>query len=96
MIVTNSKTSIKRKKTTRKICSTRLKTLSIKLVSVANIVAIVLLFLIGNVDKLQPIAHPWLANFGLGFPIVLAINVLFIIFWVIARPKRVLATFIRT
>lgn len=35
-----------------------------KLVSVANIVAIVLLFLIGNVDKLQPIAHPWLANFG--------------------------------
>ena len=67
----------------------KVKDIVYKLVSVANIVAIILLFLIGNVDKLQPIAHPWLANFGLGFPIVLAINVLFIIFWVIARPKRV-------
>lgn len=67
----------------------KVKDIVYKLVSVANIVAIILLFLIGNVDKLQPIAHPWLANFGLGFPIVLAINVLFTIFWVIARPKRV-------
>lgn len=61
----------------------------LKLVSVANIIAIVLLFLIGNVDKLQPADHPWLANFGLGFPVVLVLNLLFIVVWVILCPKRV-------
>lgn len=56
---------------------------------VANIVAIVALLLIGNVDRLQPAEHPWLSNFGLGFPIVLAINLLFLVFWAVFRFKTI-------
>ena len=56
---------------------------------VANIVAIVALLLVGNVDRLQPAEHPWLSNFGLGFPIVLAINLIFLVLWIVIRPKNI-------
>ena len=47
----------------------------------ANIASVVIMLLVGNVDKLNPVDHPLLASFGLGFPALLLINVGFLIFF---------------
>ncbi len=52
-----------------------------------NILAILLMVAIGNVDRINPVDHPLWANLGLGLPILLVVNVLFLIFWVCVRFK---------
>ena len=67
----------------------KIKSTIYKVVLAANILAIIMLLLVGNVDSLHPVDHPWLANFGLGFPIVLAINLIFLVLWIVIRPKNI-------
>ena len=46
-----------------------------------NIIVILIMLLVGNVDKLDPAEHPMLANLGLGFPILLVFNLAFLLLW---------------
>lgn len=54
-----------------------------------NIIAIVAMWLVGNVDRLNPVEHPMWANLGLGFPVLLAVNLGFLVFWTFTRIRTV-------
>lgn len=56
----------------------------------ANIASIIAMLLIGNVDKLNPVSHPILANLGLGFPLLLFVNFCFLVFFVFVKRLYVL------
>lgn len=52
-----------------------------------NIIVILTMFLVGNVDRLNPVDHPLLANLGLGFPILLVLNLIFLVLWAFVRLR---------
>ncbi|WP_077196865.1 endonuclease/exonuclease/phosphatase family protein [Prevotella ihumii] len=56
---------------------------------VSNGVAIILMFLVGNIDKLSPVEHPLLSNIPLGFPLLLALNLGFLVLWTVVRFRMV-------
>lgn len=55
----------------------------------ANIMAALLLLACGLSAGLNPAEHPRAALFGLGFPILLGLNVGFIFFWLIFKARQV-------
>lgn len=67
----------------------RIKHTAYWLAFVANIIAILAMFLVGNVDRLHPSEHPWLSCLGLIFPVLLVINLLFLLFWVCVRFRTI-------
>lgn len=56
----------------------------------ANVASIVVMLLIGNVDRVSPVSHPLLASLGLVFPALLLINFLFLLFFAFFKWKYVL------
>lgn len=56
----------------------------------ANVASILLMLLIGNADKVDPMVWPKLSNMGLFFPVILAINVFFLVFWALVKVKMVI------
>ena len=55
----------------------------------ANVASIIVMLLIGYSDRLDPEQHPILSCLGLVFPVLLAINLAFLIFWAVVSLKRV-------
>ena len=55
----------------------------------ANVASILLMFLIGHTDRVDPTVWPKLSNMGLLFPIILTINFAFLIFWIFVKPRWV-------
>lgn len=66
----------------------KLKTTVCRVLIVANLLAVILLLLIGNADLLRPEDWPRLCNAGLLMPFVLALNVAFLFLWCVVRPSR--------
>lgn len=52
-----------------------------------NVIVILMMFLVGHVDRLNPVDYPLLANLGLGFPILLVLNLLFLVLWAFVRMR---------
>lgn len=65
-----------------------LKRVTIQMIVGANISTIIVMFIVGFSDYINPATHPLLACMGLAFPIFLAINFLFFIFWLIFYSKK--------
>ena len=53
----------------------------------ANVASIVMMLFIGHADLINPERFPRLSNIGLIFPLFLFINLLFLIFWLIVKPR---------
>lgn len=53
----------------------------------ANVASILLMLLIGHADKVDPTVWSKLSNMGLFFPIILAINVFFLVFWALVKVR---------
>lgn len=66
-----------------------LKSLFVQLFTGANIATILLLWACCLVTYISPAAHPRLALLTLTFPAFLLVNVLFILFWLVFKVKRV-------
>lgn len=66
-----------------------LKSLFVQLFTGANIVTILLLWACCLVTYISPAAHPRLALLTLTFPAFLLVNLLFILFWLVFKVKRV-------
>ncbi len=66
-----------------------LKSLFVQLFTGANIVTILLLWACCLFTYISPAAHPRLALLTLTFPAFLLVNVLFILFWLVFKVKRV-------
>jgi endonuclease/exonuclease/phosphatase family metal-dependent hydrolase len=56
----------------------------------ANIVSVLLMLLSGYSDRLSPVGHEELACAGMAFPIIIAVNLLFVPLWVIFSWRRLI------
>ncbi len=63
----------------------RLKAFTVNVVAGANVVSAILMWLVGYSDRINPTDHPMLACVGLAFPVFLAINVAFLVFWIVVK-----------
>lgn len=68
----------------------KLKSFTLRAVASANIVTVALMLLTGYTDRFNPAEHPYLATSGLLFPIFMAVNLLFIAFWVVFHLRGIL------
>ena len=58
-----------------------------RILLVANVLAIMALLFVGYSDLLQPEAWPRLCNVGLLMPAVIALNLGFLVLWILLRPR---------
>ena len=62
---------------------------TLQVIGGANVASILLMLFVGHADLFSPESFPRLSNIGLIFPIVLAINFAFLIFWIFIKPRWV-------
>lgn len=67
----------------------KLKKVTIQMVAGANIATILLMFLIGFSDRVNPVNFPVLSNIGLSFPVFILINLTFLFFWLLFQRRKV-------
>lgn len=68
----------------------QLKTFTVNMLAGANVVTIIVMLLVGYSCRLDPVAHPVFANFGLAFPALLVVNLGFLVFFLIFRRRMLL------
>ena len=61
----------------------------VQLASGANVATILVMLAVGYSDRFNPASHPLIATLGLTFPLVLAINAAFLVFWAFFKLRRV-------
>lgn len=66
----------------------RLKSFITQLVAGANVVTVVLMVLVGFSDRVNPTEHPLLSTFGMAFPVLLLLNMLFLFFWLLFSWRK--------
>lgn len=71
-----------------------LKKFTIQMIAGANVASIVILWLIGYSDRLNPEDYPMLSNIGLLFPVFLLINFFFLLFWLVFKKRYALIPFL--
>ena len=65
-----------------------------RMIAGANVATIVIMFLVGFSDVLSPEKLGIFTNAGLTFPLFLAINLCFLLFWLLFRPKYATIPFV--
>ena len=65
----------------------KFKKFTLQMIGGANVASIVIMLLIGYSGFINPERFPKLSNIGLIFPLFLVINLAFLIFWLIVKPK---------
>lgn len=68
----------------------QIKDFTVKVVAVANIIAIVIMFLTGFADYVNPERFPLLSTAGLAFPFLMLVNMLFLVFWAVFKLRMVI------
>lgn len=71
----------------------QLKKITRQIVAGANVATILMMLMIGYTGRVNPVDHPFIASFGLAFPIFMSLNLCFLIFWLIFKPKWALIPF---
>lgn len=66
-----------------------LKDFTVRVIAGANIATIIIMFLVGFVDYVDPEKMPLISTLGLGFPFFLVINMGFLVFWTLFRLRMV-------
>lgn len=67
----------------------KLKKLTYRVLLIGNIIVILLMLFVGNIGRLNPVDYPSLANLGLGFPILLVLNLVFLGVWCFCRLRSI-------
>lgn len=67
----------------------QLRSITVNLIAGANVATAIVMWLVGFADYANPIDHPTIANIGLAFPLFLAINLGFLIFWIIFKWRMI-------
>ena len=68
----------------------RIKDFTVKIVAGANIAVVIVMFLVGFADYVNPERYPLLSTAGLAFPFFLIVNLAFLVFWVVFRLRMVI------
>ena len=71
-----------------------IKKFTLQIVAGANVASLLTMLLVGYSDCLNPVDYPILANAGLAFPLLLFVNVCFLVFWVLFKWKGVLLSLV--
>ena len=66
----------------------QLKQFTLNLIAGANVATVLLMLATGYADRLYPPDHPLLSVLGLTFPMFLLLNLLFLLFWIVFKWKR--------
>ena len=64
-----------------------MKDFTIRVVAGANVALIIAMLITGYADRINPTAHPLLANIGLLFPAFLLANIAFLVFWLVVKKR---------
>lgn len=67
----------------------QLKKITVNMVAGANVATVVLMWLVGYSDYVNPVGHPYIASVGLLFPFFLVINLGFLFFWLMFKFKMI-------
>ena len=54
----------------------------------ANVATVIVMLLVGFSDRIHPADHPLVSTLGMAFPILLVINIAFLLFWLIFKWTR--------
>lgn len=65
----------------------------LRMVAGANVATALLMLAVGFSDRLDPVSHPLLANAGLVFPVLLVVNLCFLVLWIFVRLRWVIIPF---
>lgn len=68
----------------------KLKKYTIQMMAGANVTTIIMMWLIGYSDRVNPIDFPLLSILGLGFPVFLLLNLGFLVFWLLFKTRGAL------
>ena len=66
----------------------KLKKWTVQLMTGANVATVVVMLLLGYSDRIHPADHPLVSTLGMAFPILLVINMAFLLFWLIFKWTR--------
>ena len=66
----------------------QLKKWTVQLLTGANVATVIVMLLVGFSDRVYPADHPLLSTIGMAFPILLVINMGFLLFWLIFKWTR--------
>lgn len=66
----------------------QLKRFTVQLVTGANVATVIVMLLAGYSDRINPADHPLVSTIGLAFPVLLIINMGFLLFWLIFKWSR--------
>ena len=58
------------------------------MVTGANVATVIVMLLVGFSDRINPADHPLVSTLGMAFPILLVINMAFLLFWLIFKWSR--------
>lgn len=68
----------------------KIKKFTLRLVTGANLATILVMAAVGYSDRVDPVAHPFVGSVGLAYPVLLAINFAFLVFWALVSVRRTL------
>ena len=68
----------------------QIKKFTLQMMAGANIGTLLIMLLVGYSGRLNPVSHALLSNINFTFPVFLILNLAFLIFWVIFKPKYIL------
>ena len=66
----------------------KLKKWTVQLLTGANVATVIVMLLVGFSDRINPGDHPLVSTVGMAFPILLVINMGFLLFWLIFKWTR--------
>ena len=66
----------------------QLKKWTVQMVTGANVATVIVMLLVGFSDRINPADHPLVSTLGMAFPILLVINMAFLLFWLIFKWTR--------
>lgn len=67
-----------------------IKRLTLQMIAGADVATIIIMLLVGNVDRVDPTEHPLLSNLGLAFPLFLLANFCFLVFFAFFKRRYML------
>lgn len=68
----------------------KIKRVTLQVIGGANAASSLVMLLIALTDRLDPVQYPMLCNLGLLFPVLLVVNLAFMVFWAFVKPRGML------
>ena len=72
----------------------QLKKLTVNIIAGANVATVILMLITGYSDRLDPVRFPLLSWLGMVFPVFVIINLLFLLFWLCFKWKKIWIPFV--